>query len=47
MSRVAGGDMAVIASLGERWPVLATQPTALEWLGIRSDLGIAPRTLDA
>jgi hypothetical protein len=33
--------------LGERWPVLAREPTALAWLAIRSDLGLAPRTLDA
>ena len=35
------------ASLQERWPILATVPPALTWLGIRTDLGIAPRTLDA
>ena len=33
--------------LQERWPVLAAVPPALAWLGMRSDLGIAPRTLDA
>lgn len=39
--------MAIPASLEERWPVLAAEPTALAWLSIRSDLGLAPRTLDA
>ena len=39
--------MAITASLGERWPILAREPTALAWLVIRSDLGLAPRTLDA
>ena len=39
--------MAITASLGERWPILAREPTALAWLAIRSDLGLAPRTLDA
>ena len=33
--------------LQERWPALAAVPPALAWLGMRSDLGIAPRTLDA
>ena len=45
--RLLGGDMAITASLGERWPILAREPTALAWLAIRSDLGLAPRTLDA
>lgn len=31
----------------ERWPALAAEPAALAWLCIRSDLGLAPRTLDA
>ena len=39
--------MANMAQPGERWPVLAAEPAALAWLGIRSDLGLAPRTLDA
>ena len=39
--------MAITASLEERWPILAREPRALQWLAIRSDLGIAPRTLDA
>jgi site-specific recombinase XerD len=39
--------MAITVSLAERWPVLAAEPNALAWLGIRSALGIAPRTLDA
>ena len=47
MFRLLGGDMAITASLKERWPILAREPTALAWLGIRSDLGLAPRTLDA
>lgn len=33
--------------LQERWPVLAAVPPAFAWLGMRADLGIAPRTLDA
>src|ERR1700759_5853623 len=47
MPRLVGGGTAIIASLGERWPVLAAEPAALAWLGIRSDLGLAARTLDA
>jgi integrase/recombinase XerD len=39
--------MAAAASLQDRWPVLAAVPPALAWLGMRADLGIAPRTLDA
>jgi site-specific recombinase XerD len=39
--------MANTARPGERWPALAAEPAALAWLGIRSDLGLAPRTLDA
>ena len=35
------------ALLRARWPVLATVPAALAWLCMRTDLGIAPRTLDA
>jgi integrase/recombinase XerD len=34
-------------SLPERWPALAAVPPALAWLGMRADLGLAPRTLDA
>ena len=33
--------------LQERWPILAAVPSALAWLRMRADLGIAPRTLDA
>src|SRR5690242_33735 len=33
--------------LDERWPALAAVPTALGWLTMRADLGLAPRTLDA
>jgi site-specific recombinase XerD len=47
MFRRLGGDMEITASLEERWPILAREPTALAWLAIRSDLGLAPRTLDA
>src|ERR1700756_648096 len=47
MSTGLGDDMANVAQLGERWPTLAGEPAALAWLGIRSDLGLAPRTLDA
>ena len=39
--------MANTTLLGARWPALAAEPAALAWLGIRSDLGLAPRTLDA
>src|SRR3954470_25067981 len=42
-----GESMAAAASLQDRWPVLAAVPPALAWLGMRADLGIAPRTLDA
>ena len=38
---------ALSVSLQERWPGLAAVPPALAWLGMRTDLGIAPRTLDA
>lgn len=31
----------------EDWPVLVTLPSALAWLTMRADLGLAPRTLDA
>jgi integrase/recombinase XerD len=34
-------------ALGDRWPVLARHPRALEWLQIWADLGRAPRTIDA
>src|SRR6516164_4022292 len=47
MSPWIGGDVANTAQPGERWPALAAEPAALAWLGIRSDLGLAPRTLDA
>lgn len=39
--------MAATAPLQERWPALVAVPPALAWLGMRADLGIAPRTLDA
>ena len=39
--------MANTAQPGQRWPALSAEPAALAWLGIRSDLGVAPRTLDA
>ncbi len=35
------------APLQECWPALAAMPSALAWLSMRSDLGIASRTLDA
>lgn len=35
------------AVLGERWPVVARHARAAEWLQIWSDLGRAPRTIDA
>lgn len=34
-------------ALVETWPVLARHDRALEWLGIWTDLGRAPRTMDA
>lgn len=39
--------MAEPVLLQERWPALAAVPPALAWLSMRSDLGLAPRTLDA
>lgn len=39
--------MAKVASLEERWPILAAVPPALAWLGMRADLGLADRTIDA
>jgi hypothetical protein len=34
-------------SIEERFPALAACPPALAWLGMRADLGLAPRTVDA
>jgi site-specific recombinase XerD len=34
-------------SIATRWPVLAACPDALTWLRIQSDLGLAPRTIEA
>jgi integrase/recombinase XerD len=31
----------------DRWPALAQQPDAVEWLRIQADLGMSPRTIDA
>ena len=39
--------MARSASLQERWPVLAAVPSAIAWLNMRADLGLADRTVDA
>ena len=39
--------MTSAVSLQDRWPALAAVPPALAWLSIRSNLGLAPRTLDA
>ena len=41
------GENMVAALLRAHWPVLATVPAALSWLCMRTDLGIAPRTLHA
>jgi hypothetical protein len=47
-SPALGENMVTAAGLlRARWPVLATVPAALAWLCMRTDLGIAPRTLDA
>ena len=37
--------MTAVASLQERWPVLAAVPPALAWLGLRADLGLADHTI--
>jgi hypothetical protein len=34
-------------TLAERWPALARQPDAVEWLRIQAELGMSPRTIDA
>lgn len=34
-------------TLAARWPVVAALPDGLVWLQIQSDLGLAPRTIDA
>lgn len=39
--------MAVVMSLQERWPIVAATPSAMAWLSMRADLGLAPRTIDA
>ena len=40
-----GGFMTVV--LREKWPILGRCERAAEWLQIWSDLGRAPRTIDA
>ncbi len=35
------------AGLAERWPLLASCPMAVRWLGLQQDLGRSPRTIDA
>ena len=39
--------MTAAMSLQERWPVLVAVPSALAWLSMRADLGLAHRTIDA
>ncbi len=39
--------MAVVMSLQERWPIVGATPSALAWLSMRADLGLAARTIDA
>ncbi|MDQ2961014.1 MAG: tyrosine-type recombinase/integrase [Candidatus Dormibacteraeota bacterium] len=39
--------MALVADRLHRWPALEEQGDAAEWLRVQSDLGLAPRTLDA
>jgi integrase/recombinase XerD len=34
-------------ALVERWPVLAEQPDAVEWLRVQAELGMSPRTIEA
>ena len=36
-----------MAALGRKWPILGRHERAAEWLGVWSDLGRAPRTIDA
>ena len=37
----------MLATVGEKWPVLTRHARAAEWLQIWADLGRAPRTIDA
>ncbi len=39
--------MGVVMPLQERWPIVASTPSALAWLSMRADLGLAARTIDA
>jgi hypothetical protein len=34
-------------TLAERWPVVAACTEALDWLKVQTDLGLAPRTIEA
>src|SRR5215218_11221700 len=43
----AGGRMPNAAPLWERWPALGAVPSALAWLSMRADLGLAHRSTDA
>src|SRR4051794_18636555 len=46
-SPAAGCRMPNAAPLWERWPALAAVPSALAWLSMRADLGLAHRSTDA
>lgn len=35
------------AALADRWPLLASCPDAIAWLCLQTDLGLAPRTIEA
>jgi hypothetical protein len=35
------------AALANRWPLVASCPEAIAWLGLQTDLGLAPRTIEA
>jgi site-specific recombinase XerD len=35
------------AALADRWPLLASCPEAIAWLVLQTDLGLAPRTIEA
>ena len=34
-------------TLAQRWPVVAACTEALDWLKVQTDLGLAPRTIEA
>jgi integrase/recombinase XerD len=35
------------SALADRWPLLASCPETIAWLVLQTDLGLAPRTLEA